>query len=262
MRIQIASDLHLEMLQRSFPGYNPVEPSLSADVLVLAGDIAAHADAVGAFAHWHVPVIYVHGNHEAYGHQYSLIAGAIRDRASGTVVRYLERNVSVIGEVRFLGCCLWTDYDLYRDRARSMEMARRFVHDHTVIRASPDEWYLPTHARAEHERSFAWLHEQLVTPFDGRTVVVTHHGVASLSIHPRYGNDPVNAAFASDLRHLLELADVWIHGHVHDSFDYRVGNARVIANPRGYARNLNMAGAPRDLRWENPSFDATLVIEV
>jgi hypothetical protein len=263
MRIQIASDLHLEMLQRSFPGYNPVEPSLSADVLVLAGDIAAHADAVGAFAHWHVPVIYVHGNHEAYGHQYSLIAGAIRDRASGTVVRYLERNVSVIGEVRFLGCCLWTDYDLYRDRARSMEMARRFVHDHTVIRASPDEWYLPTHARAEHERSFAWLHEQLVTPFDGRTVVVTHHGVASLSIHPRYGNDPVNAAFASDLRHLLDLADVWIHnGHVHDSFDYRVGNARVIANPRGYARNLNMAGAPRDLRWENPTFDATLVIEV
>jgi len=262
MRIQIASDLHLEMLQRSFPGYNPVEPSLSADVLVLAGDIAAHADAVGAFAHWHVPVIYVHGNHEAYGHQYSLIADAIRDRASGTVVRYLERNVSVIGEVRFLGCCLWTDYDLYRDRARSMEMARRFVHDHTVIRASPDEWYLPTHARAEHERSFAWLHEQLVTPFDGRTVVVTHHGVASLSIHPRYGNDPVNAAFASDLRHLLDLADVWIHGHVHDSFDYRVGNARVIANPRGYARNLNMAGAPRDLRWENPTFDATLVIEV
>ena len=263
MRIQIASDLHLEMLQRSFPGYNPVEPSLSADVLVLAGDIAAHADAVGGVAHWHVPVIYVHGNHEAYGHQYSLIADAIRDRASGTVVRYLERNVSVIGEVRFLGCCLWTDYDLYRDRARSMEMARRFVHDHTVIRASPDEWYLPTHARAEHERSFAWLHEQLVTPFDGRTVVVTHHGVASLSIHPRYGNDPVNAAFASDLRHLLDLADVWIHnGHVHDSFDYRVGNARVIANPRGYARNLNMAGAPRDLRWENPSFDATLVIEV
>jgi predicted phosphodiesterase len=262
MRIQIASDLHLEMLQRSFPGYNPVEPSLSADVLVLAGDIAAYADAVGAFAHWPVPVIYVHGNHEAYGHQYSLIADAIRDRASGTVVRYLERDVSVIGDVRFLGCCLWTDYDLYRDRARSMEMARRFMHDHTVIRASPDEWYLPTHALAEHKRSFAWLQEQLVTPFDGRTVVVTHHGVAPLSIHPRYGNDPVNAAFASDLRHLLDLADVWIHGHVHDSFDYRVGNARVIANPRGYARNLNMAGAPRDLRWENPTFDATLVIEV
>ena len=70
-------------------------------------------------------------------------------------------------------------------------------------------------------------------PFDGRTVVVTHHGVAPLSIHPRYGDERVNAAFASDLRHMLDLADLWIHGHVHDSFDYRVGDARIIANPRG-----------------------------
>ncbi|MGF7131436.1 putative phosphodiesterase [Paraburkholderia sp. EB58] len=262
MRIQIASDLHLEMLHRSFPDYNPVEPSSSADVLVLAGDIASHADAVEAFANWPVPVIYVHGNHEAYGHEYGLVADAIRARTSGTVIRYLERDASVIGDVRFLGCCLWTDYDLYRDRARSMEMARRYMHDHTVIKASPDEWYLPTHALAEHERSFAWLQEQLVTPFDGRTVVVTHHGVAPPSIHPRYGVDPVNAAFASDLRHVLDLADVWIHGHVHDSFDYHVGKARVIANPRGYAKNRTMAGAPQDLKWENPAFNPSLVIEV
>jgi predicted phosphodiesterase len=119
MRIQIASDLHLEMLHRSFPGYNPVVPSSSADVLVLAGDIASHADAVDTFASWPVPVIYVHGNHEAYGYQYSLVAAAIRARASGTVVRYLERDACVIRDVRFLGCCLWTDYDLYRDRARA-----------------------------------------------------------------------------------------------------------------------------------------------
>lgn len=50
MRIQIASDLHLEILHRSFPGYNPVKPSSSADVLDLAGDLAPHADAVAAFA--------------------------------------------------------------------------------------------------------------------------------------------------------------------------------------------------------------------
>jgi predicted phosphodiesterase len=68
VRIQIASDLHLKMLQRSFPGFSPVQPSPSADVLVLAGDIASHAEAVKAFANWPVPVIYVHGNHEASGY--------------------------------------------------------------------------------------------------------------------------------------------------------------------------------------------------
>ena len=34
MRIQIASDLHLEIVHQSFPGYNPIAPS-DADVLVL-----------------------------------------------------------------------------------------------------------------------------------------------------------------------------------------------------------------------------------
>ena len=261
MRIQIASDLHLEMLHRRFPDHNPVAAA-PADVLVLAGDIASRADAVDVFARWPVPVIYVHGNHEAYGMRYSLLADAIRDRASGTAVNFLERDVLVIGDVRFLGCCLWTDYELYRNRELSMRMAGQFMHDHTVIRSSPLEWFMPTHALAEHEKSFTWLQEQLVTPFDGRTIVVTHHGVAPESVHPRYRDDPVNAGFVSDLRHVLDLADVWIHGHVHDSFDYRVSGARVITNPRGYARNLNMAGAPQDLKWENPAFDPALVIEV
>lgn len=58
---------------------------------------------------------------------------------------------------------------------------------------------------ASHEKSFAWLQGQLVTPFDGRTVVVTRHGVAPASVHPRYRDDPVNAGFVSDLRHILNL---------------------------------------------------------
>ena len=28
---------------------------------------------------------------------------------------------------------------------------------------------------------------------------------------------------------------LWIHGHTHDVFDYRVQGARVVCNPRGYA---------------------------
>lgn len=261
MRIQIASDLHLEVLQRSFPGYIPVEQS-DADVLVLAGDIAKGADAVDLFAHWPVPVIYVHGNHEAYGMEYHALPGMLRARAAGTAVRYLERDTLVIGDVRFLGCCLWTDYALSGTREVSMALAHHCMSDHAVIRRGADGWFLPEHALAEHEASLAWLREQLANPFDGRTVVVTHHGVAPQSVHPRYLADPVNAAFVSDLRSLLETADLWVHGHVHDSFDYRVGYARVIANPRGYAKNRLMAGAPKDLRWGNPAFNSALVIEV
>ena len=95
-------------------------------------------------------------------------------------MRYLERDACVIGDVRSLGCCLWADYDLYRDRERSMKMAGLCVRDHVTIRSDGGGRFLPEHALEDHEKSLAWLHEQLAIPFDGRTVVVTHHGVAPL----------------------------------------------------------------------------------
>jgi Icc-related predicted phosphoesterase len=105
------------------------------------------------------------------------------------------------------------------------------------------------------------LHEQLAKPFEGKTMVITHHGPHPKSVHPRYSGDPLNAAFVSDLTPLVEQADLWIHGHVHDSFDYTVGKCRVVANPRGYARNRLYADGPEQIVWENPAFDPALVIE-
>jgi hypothetical protein len=54
--------------------------------------------------------------------------------------------------------------------------------------------------------------------------------------------------------------DLWLHGHVHDSFDYQVGRCRVVANPAGYVRNRAMAVSRDDFQFENPLFDKTLVI--
>jgi hypothetical protein len=48
MRIQIASDLHLEVLEQQFPGYRIVDPA-DGDVLVLAGAIHRQVPAIVAF---------------------------------------------------------------------------------------------------------------------------------------------------------------------------------------------------------------------
>ncbi|HHJ15617.1 MAG TPA: hypothetical protein ENJ80_02855 [Gammaproteobacteria bacterium] len=77
----------------------------------------------------------------------------------------------------------------------------------------------------------------LAEPFDGQTVVVTHHAPSSQSVHPRYARDLLTRAFASNLEHLMagDRAAAWVHGHMHESFDYKVHGTRVVCNPRGYA---------------------------
>jgi hypothetical protein len=70
----------------------------------------------------------------------------------------------------------------------------------------------------------------------------------------------VNAGFLSDLRRLLPLADLWIHGHVHDSFDYCTEGVRVVANPRGYPLNLGSARVESELEWENERYDPCYIV--
>src|SRR4051794_24845929 len=100
MKIQIASDLHLELLEKRFPDYRIVEPA-DADVLVLAGDIHRTTRAIAAFADWPVPVIYVHGNHEAYHEQYFELEEKLRAACAGSNVHYLERDEYIVNGVRF-----------------------------------------------------------------------------------------------------------------------------------------------------------------
>ncbi|HEY8605893.1 MAG TPA: metallophosphoesterase [Noviherbaspirillum sp.] len=261
MKIQIASDLHLDLLQQRFPGYRVIAPA-DADVLVIAGDIHAGDGALATFADWPVPVVYVMGNHEGYHHEYGELIAQLRARSAGTQVHFLEHDECQIGGVRFLGCCLWTDYLVAGgDREPLMAQANAMLYDHRFIRHG-DRLFLAADALQQHLRSRAWLEERLAAPFDGPTVVVTHHAPHAGSIHPRFAGSPVNAAFASDLTALMGKPAAWIHGHVHDSFDYIVNGTRVIANPRGYARNRNAAENPAQIEWENPLFQAGLVIAV
>ncbi len=263
MRIHLASDLHLEFLDRQFPGERLIAPADGADVLVLAGDIGLGSTAVDLFKDWPVSVLYVAGNHEGYHECWEGMQEEIRDKARNTSVRFLERDVVDFGGVRFLGCTLWTDYCLRGagSQRRSMENAQCCLHDHRVIRTGAGERFSPEHALVEHERSRAWLCEELGRPYDGRAVVVTHHGPHPRSIHPRYAGDITSGAFVSDLTELVQRADFWLHGHVHDNFDYMVGNCRVVANPRGYPVNGYSVTSVEQLEFENPSFQYACVID-
>lgn len=268
MNIQLASDLHLERLAARFPGETLIRPSPDADLLVLAGDIAPVADTLRLFADWPVPVLYVPGNHEFFDCEWHDTLDSLRRAAEGTRITVLDRDEWQWHGVRFLGCTLWTDYCLYGQagQVEQMRTCGARIRDHAVIRFG-DEAFTPHHALAEHERCRAWLEQRLAQPFDGPTVVVTHHAPSEASVHARFAGHPANPAYASRLEHLVVRADAWLHGHMHDNFDYSVRDAqgrccRVVANPRGYARGRERAASASELEFENPAFIPQCLVRV
>lgn len=261
MRIQIASDLHLEFFQGKF-GTHPTLPiAEEADVLVLAGDIHKSTRAIAAFYEWPVPVIYVHGNHEHYKQHIWQNIEKLRLLTANSNVRYLEKDVWIYRGVRFLGCALWTDYQLYDDRRDAMAKADSFLNDHRLIRTHYRP-FGPTDALAIHSQSRAWLEARLSEPFDGKTVVVTHHGPHPGSVAPEFQGDPLTPAFVSDLTELMGKSVLWIHGHVHNSFDYAVNGTRIVANPRGYPLNPRGAKSLSDVQYENEHFQPMLTVDI
>lgn len=253
MKLHILSDLHL--------GQGALAPpATDADVVILAGDIARPAEAVAWASSLGKPVLYVLGNHEFYGGSVATTAAQFRALSAGTNVRLLDDESVVIGNVRFLGSTLWTDFLLFGEgeqREAAVADAVRFMRDYSRIRTSDDPQAVlhPRDTAARFQRHASWLAGELARPHEGPTVVITHHAPSTGSIHPRFEGSLLNACFVSRAEHLLDgqRAPLWIHGHTHDSFDYTVNGTRVVCNPRGYARDgVN----------ENKAFDPAFVVEI
>jgi predicted phosphodiesterase len=274
MRLQIASDLHLEMLWRDprLLGWQVIEPAPEADLLILAGDIHQGAQAVTAFLDWPVPVLIVPGNHEAYESSIGSALAAMRGAASGSKVQVLQRESIQIDGVRFLAATLWSDPAVMGDReALARATLERVMVDYRLI--GSDHPGAPATQRlsidesvAHHRLDRAWLEAELARDFAGPTVVITHHLPSHRSIAPRYAESLTNGGFVTDLEALMgaDRVRLWIHGHTHTSFDYSVDGTRVICNPRGYARGLRTdpALAKPALQFENPDFKSDLVIPI
>ena len=261
MRIWIFSGLHIEQSRWDIP-----DPAPEYDVLIAAGDIH---DPLSAGVRWLAeraggrPVIYVPGNHEWYAHRQPFTVSdeakrgqALADRLG---IHLLQDREIVIEGVRFLGSTLWTDYAIYGNPVAAMRHAQNEMNDHRVIFPTvAGKPLTPEDALSWHKQSLFWLGEALRVPCDSRTVVVTHHLPHPKSIHPRFARDPLNPAFCSDLSGLVESsgAVLWVHGHTHESCDYRAGETRVVCNPKGYGPV--QAGG----RYENAAFDARFVVEI
>ena len=250
MKIHVLSDLHLE-----FQDWSP--PKSDADIIVLAGDIHVGVRGVDWARRTFPlsPVVYAPGNHEFYGAHMGDLTEELLAQGRRLGVDVLDGRSVVIGDVRFLGATLWTDFALDgadpRSSSRAMVVARSGMNDFHIIRHG-NRAFRPEDARAIHLERVQWLRTKLADDFAGTTIVVTHHLPLQQSIHPKYRASDLNPSFASDLDDLMgPPVSLWIHGHTHESFDYFVKGTRVVCNPRGYF--------PMEL---NPAFDPMFILDV
>ena len=110
MRILVLSDLHLELGMTL-----ELSPNLNYDVAILAGDIHSPGTKAVYWARREStfggrPVLLVPGNHEFYRREIQAELREMKQVAEGSNVHVLDRETTVIGGVRFLGCTLWTDF--------------------------------------------------------------------------------------------------------------------------------------------------------
>ncbi|OWO89709.1 phosphohydrolase [Rhizobium esperanzae] len=261
MKAWIVSDLHMPPMAELMGSF----PVPDADICVNAGDTSNHIESSLSFL-WaaieeHMPVVSTLGNHDFYGSSIDRALEIAKTRTAGTNLHVLENEAFEVGELRVIGATLWTDFEipfgienelpLDERRALAFHVCTREVIDFKKIRRSDERkegetgFITVQEMIRRHQESRAYIEAELAKPFDGKTLVLTHHAPLFRSINPQYHGYASNAAFASDLSNVIHTGkpDYWVHGHVHHFLDYREADTRIICNARGYHDERHVNGS-------------------
>jgi predicted phosphodiesterase len=244
MKIQIKSDLHLETEIGKTLVYDPnakgsLYVSPHADAVILAGDIINinkyQIDYLkNQMKDVTVPIYYVPGNHEYWHTGISEGRQMLREELEGSNISLLDNDWRLIPDPKdsskrivIVGATLWT----YLNAAQA-EYIKDIADFHLIKDMDPKRWnFLNIGSRAAIERVLSFSDFASM-----KKVVVTHHLPSYFSVPLRFKGSETNCIFVNDCEDIMKEEwgpDLWIHGHTHDSFDYKVGRTRVVCNPRG-----------------------------
>jgi hypothetical protein len=254
--VQPMSDLHSDC--PGFGGYP--RPAPGVDVVLVAGDTRqgikpALIELRQAYPS-PIKIVAVAGNHEFWGRTWPReIEHGHRAAEGMDGVYFLEDSVAFIGDLRVIGCSLWSDYDLFGPSLResAIRWAYDTVRDHKRIKWQSNPWlrFRPIEARRLHLASRAFIEAELSTHHHGPTAVITHFPATPHAIDPRLQRSISMAAACSDLTPLIERyqPDLWVSGHTHYRMNSRIGRTHLISNPSGYA-------------GETTGFDPAMTVEL
>ena len=183
-------------------------------------------------------------------------------------IRLLSNSESSVEGITILGTTLYTDFALYGEDniEEAMQYAKKCMNDFKYIKVvghreysknADGEWdkvfkkrsnsqirlFSPNDHAYFFNYSFNYL-KQKVMEYKGKPlIIVTHHAPSPYSISDKYKGSMLNPAFASNLNQFIvdnPNIRLWCHGHCHSSFDYILGETRIVCEPFGYGNENNM----------------------
>jgi DNA repair exonuclease SbcCD nuclease subunit len=184
-------------------------------------------------------VIYIAGNHEFYHGRYPDAYGWLYEEMKRyDNIHFLDKDDITIDDVTFVGGTLWTDMN--RVDPTTMQLIEGMMNDFRIIRNSKFNYrrFAPGDAVNDHRQTLEYIKKVVDSDPSKKYVVVGHHAPCALSIHETYKNEYyMNGGYYSDLSEFIldrpQIA-LWTHGHMHNPSDYKLGETRIVCNPRGY----------------------------
>ena len=255
MKIQYASDLHLEMMfNRGWLARHELKPS--ANILVLAGDVSYLGNkSIEDDQHitWlsdnFKQVLIVPGNHEYYG---GFKLDETLDNFEWELrpnVRYLNNKSVVIDDTEFFLTTLWS-------KIPSSHIAdiQYGLNDFRLICYKNDFRYAGD-LNEIHYICLNWLDGALKASTAKHKVVVSHH---CPTMNPAFNNYPgskLNPGFMSDNDNFIASHDIdaWIFGHTH----YNAGSGTVIGGTPLLTNQLGYVSTDEEKTFD-PSKTLTL----
>lgn len=258
MKCIVLADLHLDMyLNQGLDPFSQVPDAAFDDIThcIVAGDLSNKAQKqwnrcipwlAGRFPDAQLYVM--PGNHDYYDFRID-DENRLAEVADKHGASFLQKSELISGRCRILCATLWTDFEVYGDRAANMQTASRVMSDYHYIKVARNNFrrLTPAQTAAIHAEHRGWLLERLAEPFDGETTVISHHAPHrnALSAEPAYG-----PCYASDLEKIIMTFKPrrWLFGHTHHRITFSVGGTELRNISVGYpGQNEPLEGLERFL---------------
>jgi hypothetical protein len=258
-KVMVLADLHRDHWDKI--GRDPLEGCrdlfLGLEAIILAGDVTGRPFQRWAMAIRHIrdasggktPIHVLPGNHEMSRVPFSE-EGRLANLAASMGLDYAQKKTLVYGRTRFLCATLWSDFELdTRPCGPRKWILAPLVNDPLISVPRPAN---SGHGKidkgsiiAAHRDHRAWFEAELAKPWDGETIMVTHHAP---HLDVLRGDLPWAGAYASDLEDVFtgpHAPAKALYGHSHDGVDLTIGRTEITNVSLGYPYQLATREAVR-----------------